>query len=89
MSKLPRKKTARRYGVDTKSITRWEKDESMGFPKPTFINGRAYHDEAELDAFDKRCAERGRGIAQRQGERLTEARRKALHAEAEAGEAVE
>jgi hypothetical protein len=83
---LPRKGVAARYGVDPRSISRWEADREMNFPQPTHVNGRSYYAVDELDAFDQRCAAAGRRAAARQGERLAEARRRALEP-SEAGEA--
>jgi hypothetical protein len=31
---------------------RWDHDPELNFPKPTYIRGRKYRDEEELDAFD-------------------------------------
>ncbi len=50
---LPTRQTAERYGVSARTIERWRRDAALGFPKPMVINGRNYHNEAELDAFDK------------------------------------
>jgi hypothetical protein len=63
-------KTARRYGVSKRTIARWQQDPSIGFPRPAVsINGRNYHDEAQLDQFDRECvlkATAGRASAARQ-----------------------
>lgn len=44
---------ARFGGVTPMTIYRWERDERMGFPQPTYINGRKYYDDDELDEFDR------------------------------------
>ena len=44
---------AQRYGVSVCTLTRWERDPRLGFPKAIKIRGRNYRDEAQLDAFDE------------------------------------
>jgi hypothetical protein len=51
--KLPRRKTAERYGVCPRTVGRWERDSSLGFPKATRINDRLYDDEDALTAWDR------------------------------------
>jgi predicted DNA-binding transcriptional regulator AlpA len=41
-----------RYRVSDRTIDRWIRDPSLGFPRPTVINGRKFWDEAEIDQFD-------------------------------------
>jgi len=45
---------AQRYGVNPRTIVRWEKDQEMGFPKPREIRGRFYTSKQALDAYDAR-----------------------------------
>ena len=40
-----------RYGRASRTLDRWI--ESGDLPKPTYIRGLRYWDEAELDAFDE------------------------------------
>jgi hypothetical protein len=49
---LPDAKVRERYGVTPMTVWRWERDPTLGFPPATYIRGRKYRDEAELDAFD-------------------------------------
>ena len=51
-------RTALRYGVCTRTITRWEGDEETGFPKSFTLNGRRYHFEDKLAEFDRLCEAR-------------------------------
>jgi hypothetical protein len=45
-------KVRERYGISVMTQWRWDQDASLGFPRPIYIRGRKYRDEAELDAFD-------------------------------------
>jgi predicted DNA-binding transcriptional regulator AlpA len=47
---------AKRYGVDRRTVDRWEKDERMNFPKFIRIRGRKYRDLAELEKWEKKRA---------------------------------
>jgi hypothetical protein len=58
--RIPRRKTAERYGVSVRSVERWEADPKLGFPKSAIRNGRRYDDVDELDALDAKCAAMGR-----------------------------
>jgi hypothetical protein len=51
---IPDSVVAARYGRHVCTLTRWERDPELAFPKRIQIRGRNYRDEAELDAFDKR-----------------------------------
>jgi predicted DNA-binding transcriptional regulator AlpA len=42
----------RRYGVSDMSLWRWQKDQSLGFPKPLRINGRRFWKLSELEAWE-------------------------------------
>jgi hypothetical protein len=54
--KLPTVAVAKRYGVDPRSVKRWEIDPDLGFPRAMLINKRKYFDLAELEAWEKRRA---------------------------------
>jgi hypothetical protein len=43
-----------RYGISNMTLWRWDRDETLGFPQPTWIRNRKYRDADELDAFDAR-----------------------------------
>jgi hypothetical protein len=42
--KIPRRKTAERYGVCVRTVKRWESDPNLEFPKSVIVNGRIYDD---------------------------------------------
>ena len=50
---LPGPKTARRYGVSDRTISRWEADLKLGFPQPMIVNGRKFHPLDELEAWER------------------------------------
>jgi predicted DNA-binding transcriptional regulator AlpA len=50
---LTRPQVQKRYHRTRMTIYRWENDPNMGFPKPIVINGRTYHEETQLDDFDR------------------------------------
>jgi hypothetical protein len=54
--RIPRRKTAERYGVSVRTIERWERDPELNYPKSTIVNGRRYDDVDGLDAWDAECA---------------------------------
>jgi hypothetical protein len=54
-----------RYGVSQRTLPRWDEKPELGFPKPIYINGRKYRDEAELDAFDRTQAVKSARISAR------------------------
>jgi hypothetical protein len=52
---IPNSALPPRYGKTSESIRRWKRDPNMNFPKPAaIIAGRAYFDEAELEAWETR-----------------------------------
>lgn len=57
---LPDRDVCKRYGVVTRTLKRWDDNPGLEFPKPTFINGRKYREEAALDAWDREQAVKGR-----------------------------
>ena len=58
--RVPRRKTADRYGVSVRTIERWEANPELGFPKSIVVNGRRYDAVGELDDWDAKCAAAGR-----------------------------
>jgi hypothetical protein len=54
----PRKATAERYGVSTRTISRWERDPKMAFPEALLVNGRRYHRLADLVCWERARAKR-------------------------------
>jgi hypothetical protein len=51
---LPEAAVCRRYGVSDMTLTRWDRDERLSFPKPILIRGRKYRRLAELIEFEER-----------------------------------
>jgi hypothetical protein len=49
---LPEAKVRERYGVCAMTLSRWDRDPDLGFPKPIYIRRRKYRHLSELDAFD-------------------------------------
>jgi hypothetical protein len=49
-----------RYNVVGRTISRWEDDTKLGFPKPTVIRNRRYWREAELVAWERSQASKVR-----------------------------
>jgi hypothetical protein len=52
--KLPDRLVCARYDICPRTLSRWDENPKLGFPRPFRINGRKYRDEKELDAFDRR-----------------------------------
>ena len=52
MALIAELKTAKRYGVCTRTLDRWDDQPELGFPSAVRINGRKYRDTDQLDAFD-------------------------------------
>jgi hypothetical protein len=57
---LPDALVRQRYGVSDMTIQRWDADPELGFPKALRINGRRYRDEAELEAWERSLAAKGK-----------------------------
>lgn len=53
---LPEASVCRRYGVSDMTLTRWDRDERLSFPKPIIIRGRKYRRLSELLEFEERQA---------------------------------
>lgn len=51
--KLRKQQVAERYQHNARTIERWMKDPSLGFPQPIFIGRAPLWDAEELDAFDR------------------------------------
>jgi MerR HTH family regulatory protein len=49
--RLTRGQVARRFGVTTRTLRRWEKRPELGFHKVIIMNGRGYLDEDEIEAY--------------------------------------
>jgi predicted DNA-binding transcriptional regulator AlpA len=64
MELIPDALVAKRYGVSSMTLWRWDRDTELNFPKPVRIRGRKYRRAEELAEFDaQRTAERdGRAI---------------------------
>jgi hypothetical protein len=54
---LPEARVAERYGVHSLTLSRWDQDPNLNFPRPFYIRGRKYRRASELDAFDERQRE--------------------------------
>jgi hypothetical protein len=52
--RLPRRAVADRYGRSIKTLSRWEDDPAMEFPKSIDINGFKYFAEADLIDWENR-----------------------------------
>jgi hypothetical protein len=50
---LPERLVAERYSVHVRTVDRWGKDPSLGFPPVIIIRKRRYRDAAALDAWDR------------------------------------
>jgi hypothetical protein len=53
---LPARRVLDRYGICARTLDRWVKDESIGFPKPVVVRRRRYWRVGELTAFERRRA---------------------------------
>lgn len=60
MAWIPRRLTAKRYGVCRRTVQRWEDDPRLNFPQPMIRNGRKYDNEEKLHIWDEACAAEGR-----------------------------
>ena len=49
---LPDPQVAKRYGVSSMTLWRWDRDPRVNFPKPIRIHRRKYRDVAELIAWE-------------------------------------
>ena len=69
---IPRKRTARRYCVHIRTVSRWERDPKMRFPKPLVLNGRKYDELSKLLEWEQRHWSRLHSIALRNDPELAE-----------------
>jgi hypothetical protein len=51
MNLIPEAKAAKKCGVCTKTLERWDDKPELGFPPIIWINGRKFRDADLLDAF--------------------------------------
>ena len=51
MNLIPESKVAKKCGVCTKTLQRWDDKPELGFPPIIWINGRQFRDGDLLDAF--------------------------------------
>ena len=52
MALIKEAKVAKRYGVDKRTLARWDKKPELGFPGVIYINSQRYRDADKLDEFD-------------------------------------
>jgi hypothetical protein len=70
MALIKESKAAKRYGVDKRTLARWDgKPElaELGWSPPEYINGQRYRNVEKLDAFDAACVRAS--ALERHGER--------------------
>lgn len=54
---ITRKALRARYGgISEMTLWRWERDDKLGFPKPTDINGRKYYALVEIEVWERQRA---------------------------------
>jgi len=56
--KLPSKVVTARFGVSRRTLDRWMRDVTLGFPRPLVINNRLYFSLSEIEAWETECAKR-------------------------------
>ncbi len=49
---VPGTRVEERFARSGKTLTRWVRDTSMGFPRPIIIRGRRYFYEDEIDKWE-------------------------------------
>ena len=47
-----------RYRKSLRTLDRWDRDRTLGFPRPVYVRGRKHRVEAELDEFDRQQADK-------------------------------
>lgn len=62
--KLSTAAVAARYDAVVRTIDRWVKTPTLGFPQPMYINGRKFWSLNALKQWDHEQARRGRGHAE-------------------------
>lgn len=58
---IPSRKVCDRYGVSTRTISRWLTQSAINFPKPVYLNGRRYWFEVDLHQWEDARASLHRG----------------------------
>lgn len=61
--KIPDREVCFRYGICSRTLSRWDRNPKLNFPQPIIINGRKYRIEEELAAWDRELAAKGRVAA--------------------------
>jgi hypothetical protein len=59
----PTRNTAALFGVSTRTIERWRRDPTLGFPQPIAINKRNYDDLDAIEAFKTNLVKRAASAA--------------------------
>jgi hypothetical protein len=54
--KLTTRNLCDRFNISTRTVDRWTKDPTLGFPRPLYIHRRKYWDEAALIAWERSLA---------------------------------
>jgi hypothetical protein len=67
MALIKESKVATRYGVDKRTLARWDAKPEMGFPPVIYVNGQRYRDADMLAEFD--AARVRASMLERHGER--------------------
>ena len=70
---LPDPSVAKRYGVNPRTLPRWDAQPELKFPGPMYINGRKYRNIQELDRWDRWRAAGGGGKLTRKPPRVAAA----------------
>jgi hypothetical protein len=55
---LPARKVWERYGVTSMTLSRWLRNERIGFPEPTYFGRFRYWRLRDLLAWERACAKR-------------------------------
>ncbi len=53
-SRLPTRAVSQRYGISTRTVTRWQCNRDLAFPQPLRVNGRRYWSLNELETWERR-----------------------------------
>ena len=57
---MPARQIWERFGVTSRTLSRWLARDNLGFPRPMVVNGRRYWRLTEIEAWD-RAQPRARG----------------------------
>jgi hypothetical protein len=55
---LSRGEIAKRFGVSSRTVRRWEKNEKLDFPPVIMMSKRGYFDLDEIEAFERSLVRR-------------------------------